>query len=96
MKIFDSIFVASVLGFEGSGSEELCTRSAVFEDFLVRGGADLFEEIFSGEEASFSRRPDTVTDGLLRRKVQFSQAGFPIDAFDRIYNVPVCNEICCI
>ena len=89
MRILKSIFVASALGFEGSGSDGSCTRSAVFEDFLARGGADLFEEIFSGEEASFSRRPGTVTDGLLRRKVQFTQAGFPMDFFERIYNESV-------
>ena len=88
--------VCENIKFEGSGSEELCTRSAVFEDFLARGGAVLFEEIFSGEEASFSRRPGMVIDGLLRRKVQFSQAGIPIDAFGRIYSVPVCiiNRFC--
>ena len=91
MRILKSLFVASAFGFEGSGSDEECSRSAVFEDFLARGGADLFVEIFGFEEDSFSRRPGKVTDGLLRRKVQFSQVGFRIDDSHLIHKV--CNII---
>ena len=79
MRILKSLFVASALGFDGSG-DEACSRSAVFEDFLNRSGADLFKEIFGNEQDSFSRRPGRVTDGLLRREAQFTQAGFQKDA----------------
>ena len=78
MRILNSLFVASALAFDGSG-DETCSRSAVFEDFLNRSGANLFREIFGHEQDSFSRRPGKVTEGLLRREAQFTQAGFQID-----------------
>ena len=78
MRILNSVFVASASAFGGSGDEP-CSRSAVFEDFLNRSGANLFKEIFENEQDSFSRRPGKVTDGLLRRKTQFTQAGFQRD-----------------
>ena len=78
MRILNSVFVASALAFDGSGDES-CSRSAVFEDFLNRSGANLFKDIFGNEQDSFSRRPGKVTDGLLRRKTQFTQAGFQRD-----------------
>ena len=79
MRIFNSLFVTSALAFDGSG-DGTCSRSAVFEDFLNRSGANLFKEIFGHEQDSFSRRPGRVTDGLLRREAQFIQAGFHKDA----------------
>ena len=78
MKILNSLFVASALAFDGSG-DETCSRSAVFEEFLERSGANLFNEIFGNEKDSFSRRPGKVTDGLIRREAQFTQAGFQRD-----------------
>ena len=78
MRILKSLFVASALAFDGSG-DGTCSRSAVFEDFLNRSGAKLFKEIFGHEQDSFSRRPGKVTDGLLRREAQFTQARFQID-----------------
>ena len=74
MRILNSLFVASALALDGSG-DGTCSRSAVFEDFLNRSGANLFKEIFGHEQDSFSRRPGKVTDGLLRREAQFTQAG---------------------
>ena len=78
MRIVSSVFVASALAFDGSG-DETCSRSAVFEEFLDRSGTNLFKEIFGNEKDSFSRRPGKVTDGLLRREAQFTQAGFQRD-----------------
>ena len=78
MRILNSAFVASALAFDGSGDES-CSRSVIFEDFLERSGANLFKEIFGYEQDSFSRRPGKVTDGLLRRKIQFTQARFQRD-----------------
>ena len=78
MRILNSLFVASALAFDGSG-DGTCSSSAVFEDFLERSGANLFKEIFGHEQDSFSRRPGKVTDGLLRREAQFTQARFQID-----------------
>ena len=78
MRILNSVIVAAALAYDGSG-DELCSRSVVFEDFLERSGANLFKEILGNEQDSFSRKPGQVTDGLLRRKTQFTQAGFQRD-----------------
>ena len=78
MRILNSVFVASALAFDGSGDEP-CSRSAIFEEFLERSGTNLFKEVFGNEKNFFSRRPGKVTDGLLRREAQFTQAGFQID-----------------
>ena len=78
MRILNSLFVAPALAFGGSGDDS-CSRSAVFNEVLERSGTNLFKEVFGNEKDSFSRRPGKVTDGLLRREAQFTQAGFQID-----------------